>query len=154
MSEFALWSVANEAFPPGVFVAAFEQAADEANETVAESDPVAVAVAALMMERESWRGTAAQLLHLLTTHDGAEAAPSTWKAWPREPSSFGKRLQLVKTVLRKMGVEVVIGRASDHRRTRTITLSKVQTSEHPQRAAKPSDGSDRSSEGSRAVKVA
>jgi hypothetical protein len=75
--------------------------------------------------------------------------------WPREPSSFGKRLRLATPVLRKMGVEVVIGRAPDHGRTRTITLSKIEPSVHPQQATKldTSDGSDSSdtSDTSRAV---
>ena len=121
-------------------------AAAEANEVVAESDPVAVAVAAFMMDRESWSGTAAELLRVLSNHDRAEAQPSAWKTWPREPSSFGKRLRLATPVLRKMGVEVVIGRASDHGRTRTITLSKIEPSARPQQATKldTSDGSDSS----------
>jgi hypothetical protein len=146
MADFALWSVATEAFGSGVFMRAFESAAAEANEAVAESDPVTVAVAAFMMKRKSWSGTAAVLLRVLSNHDRSEAQPSAWKAWPREPSSFGKRLRLATPVLRKMGVEVVIGRASDHGRTRTITLSKIEPSECPQQAAKAdtSDGSDSS----------
>lgn len=146
MADFALWSVATEAFAPGVFMRAFESAAAEANEAVAESDPVTVAVAAFMMKRKSWSGTAAVLRRVLSNHDRSEAQPSAWKTWPREPSSFGKRLRLATPVLRKMGVEVVIGRASDHGRTRTITLSEIEPSECPQQATKAdtSDGSDSS----------
>jgi hypothetical protein len=155
MADFALWSVATEAFAPDVFIRAFESAAAEANEAVAESDPVVIAVAAFMMKRKSWSGTAAELLRVLSNHDRAEAEPSAWKTWPREPSSFGKRLRLAMPVLRKMGVEVVIGRASDHGRTRTIMLSKIELSVRPQQATKwdPSDGSDSSdtSDISRAV---
>jgi hypothetical protein len=152
MADFALWSVATEAFAPGVFIRAFESAVAEANEAVAESDPVVVAVAAFMMDRISWSGTAAELLRILSNDDRAEAEPSGWKTWPREPSSFGKKLRLATPVLRKMGVEVVIGRAPDHGRTRTITLSKIEPSVHPQQATKldTSDGSD-SSDTSRAV---
>ena len=36
MADFALWSVATEAFAPGVFIRAFEHAAAEANEAVAK----------------------------------------------------------------------------------------------------------------------
>jgi hypothetical protein len=99
-----------------------------------------------MMKRKSWSGTAAVLLRVLSNHDRSEAQPSAWKTWPREPSSFGKRLRLATPVLRKMGVEVVIGRASDHGRTRTITLSEIEPSECPQQATKAdtSDGSDSS----------
>jgi len=101
------------------------------------------------MGRDSWSGTAAELLRELSIRDRTEAEPSAWKTWPREPSSFGKRLQSAKTILRKIGTEVVIGRASDRRRTRTITLRKVEPSMCPQHPTKPDtlDGSD----GSRAV---
>lgn len=142
MADYALWSVACGAFAPGVFIAAFERAAAEATEQVAEGDPVTIAIAAFMMGRNPWSGTAAELLRVLSNHDRAEAQPSSWKTWPREPSSFGKKLRLATSVLRKMGIEVVIGRATDHGRTRTITLSKIGPSERSQQATKrdPSDG--------------
>jgi len=144
MADFAQWSVATEAFPSGVFIEAFERAAAEANETVAETDPVAIAVAAFMMGRDCWSGTAAELLRVLSNHDSAEAQPSTWTTWPREPSSFGKKMRLATPVLRKKGVEVVIGKATNHVKTRTITLSKINPLVRPQQASKPgiSDGSD------------
>ena len=146
MADFAQWSVATEAVPSGVFIAAFERSASEANETVAETDPVAISVAAFMMGRDRWSGTAAELLRVLSNNDLAEAQPSAWKTWPREPSSFGKKIRVATPVLRKRGVEVVIGKATDHVKTRTITLSKIEPSVHPQRATKvdPSDGSDSS----------
>jgi hypothetical protein len=141
MADFALWSVACGAFAPGAFVAAFEQAEAEANEAVAEADPVVIAVANFMDERYSWSGTAAELLHLLSKLDRTEAEPSTWKTWPREPSSFGKRLRLATPVLRKIGVGIVIGKASDRRRTRTIMLAKLEPAERSRQATK-SDMSD------------
>jgi hypothetical protein len=144
MADFALWSVATEAFAPGVFIRAFESAAAEANEAVAEIDPVTIAIAAFMVGRVPWNGTAAELLRVLSNHDRAEAEPSAWKTWPRDPSSFGKKLRLATPVLRKMGIEAVIGRAPDHSRTRTITLSRIEPSERSQQAKKAgtSDGSD------------
>jgi hypothetical protein len=149
MADFGQWSVATEAFPSGVFIAAFERAVSEANETVAETDPVAIAVAAFMMGRDHWSGTAAELLRVLSNHDRAEAQPSAWKTWPREPSSFGKKIRLATPVLRKKGVEVVVGKATDHVKTRTITLSKIDPLVHPQQAARP--GMSDSSDTSRAV---
>lgn len=156
MADFALWSVATEAFAPGVFIRAFESAAREANEVVAEDNPVAVAIGAFMMGRDRWSGTAAELLRELSNHDRSEAAPSAWKTWPREPSSFGKRMREAIPILRKIGVKVVIGRARDHLRTREITLSKVEPPMRPQQVAKPdaSDGSDTSDPGRAVTKVA
>jgi hypothetical protein len=76
MADFALWSVACEPFPPGAFMAALENAATEANEAVAESDAVAVSIAAFMTSRSTWTGTAALLLHDLSVRDRTEAEPS------------------------------------------------------------------------------
>jgi hypothetical protein len=128
MADFALWSVATEAFASGVFIKAFENAAEEATEAVAEVDPVVTAVAAFMIECTSWEGTAAGLLDELSNQDRTEAAPSRWKTWPSEPSSFARRLRKAAAVLRKMGISVEIGRASDRSRTRKITLSKIEAS--------------------------
>jgi hypothetical protein len=139
MADFALWSSATEAFPPGAFMAAFDHAAAEATEAVIESDPVAVAVAAFMVGRDEWRGTAAGLLHELSARDRTEAEPSKWKTWPHEASAFGKRLREAAAVLRKIGVEVVFGKASNRAKTRMVTLSKIE----PRRADR-SDGSDAS----------
>jgi hypothetical protein len=142
MGDFVLWSVATEAFAPGVFIKAFENAAMEATEAVVETDPVAVAIAAFMMNRSSWAGTAAELFYELSKTDHSEAAPSKSKSWPPEVSSFGKRLRLAQSILRKTGVDVAVGKASDRSRTRTITLSKVEPSERSHLVPDPPDGSD------------
>ena len=148
MADFALWSTATEAFASGVFIRAFEHAATEANEAVAESDPVPVAIAAFMIELSSWTGTAAALLQELNSQDRTEAAPSRWKTWPTEPSSFSRRLRKAASVLRKMGIIVEIGRAPDRSRTRKIELSKVETTTNrpnrPKHSGLNSDSSDSS----------
>jgi hypothetical protein len=129
MADFARWSVATEAFQKGVFMSAFESAAEEANDAVAENDPVVVAIAAFMMDRPDWTGTTAGLLHELSTRDRSEAAPSRSKTWPTEASAFGKRLRLASPVLRKMGIGIGFGKAPDRSRTRTISLRRVEPSD-------------------------
>jgi hypothetical protein len=150
MADFALWSVATEAFATGVFLQAFECAATEATEAVAESDPVVVAVAAFLVECTEWTGTAAGLLRELSSHL-TEAAPSTWKTWPTEPSSFSRRLRKAAAVLRKLNISVEIGRASDRSRTRMITLkidpnpdcpNRPDRPDRPKAAGSNADGSD------------
>jgi hypothetical protein len=74
-----------------VRLAAFEASAAEAVEVVVEGDPVAVAIGAFMIERRAWSGTAAQLLHELTTQDRAEARPTEWTTWPRNPTALSIR---------------------------------------------------------------
>jgi hypothetical protein len=131
MADYVLWAVASSPFADGAFIKAFEGSATEATDAVAENDPVVVAVAAFMMERNSWSGTAAELHYELSTHDRTEAAPSKWKTWPRDVRSFGKQLRAAASVLRKIGVEVEFGKALDRQRTRTITLRKIEATERP-----------------------
>jgi hypothetical protein len=121
---------------------------------VAEYAPVTAAISAFMMGRDFWNGTAAELLHILSNLDRTEAQPSAWKTWPREASSFGKKLRLATPVLRKIGIEIVIGKASNRRRTRTITLSKIEPPERSHQATRPSDGSDSSQTGRAVTKAA
>ena len=139
MIDFASWGVATAAFPQDVFLAALKQTEADATEAVIEIDAVAASISAFMVGRSSWVGTAVQLLRALTDTDRSEAAPSRSKAWPREASAFSKRLRAAKVVLRKIGVDVQIGRASDRHRTRSITLTAVRP---PQ--AGETDASDRS----------
>ena len=138
MADFALWSIACSPFPDGVFIKALEGAATEAIEAVAEVDPIAVAVAGFMASRQSWDGTAAGLLSELS-RDEMEAAPSRSKRWPREPAAFGKALRSAAFVLRKMGVEVVFERALDRRRTRAVSLRRIEA-ERPR--VVPADSAD------------
>jgi hypothetical protein len=149
MADFAAWAVACSPFADGVFIKAFEGAAAEAIETVAENDPVVVAVAAFMMERNYWSGTAAELFFALCTHDYNEAIPTKSKSWPREPASFSKKLRQAMSVLRKIGVEVEFGRALDRRRTRAITLRKIEKSErrHIRDVADGADSADSADSG-------
>ena len=137
MADFALWSVACEkAFAaPGAFLTAFAASATEATEAVIENDPVAIAIGTFMLERNFWHGTAAQLLHELTTHDTAEAQPTGWKTWPRDAASFGKALRRVAASMRKTGIEVSVGRATHSGRTRTIELRKIAAAVHPEQSA-------------------
>jgi hypothetical protein len=73
--------------------------------------------------------------------DRSEAAPTSRKKWPTEPSAFGKQLRLASPVLWKLGVAVEFGKATSRSRTRNLTLSKVEL-------ADTSDTSDTTARGS------
>jgi hypothetical protein len=142
MADFALWAVACETAytKPGTFLAAYEAHAAEATDVVVENDPVATAIVAFMHERDNWKGTVTELLRELSVHDHAEARPSEWKTWPRDPALFGKALQRVKGALRKTGIEVITGsRALDRTRTRHLELRRI---EPPSTQASYTDSAD------------
>jgi hypothetical protein len=68
MADFALWAEAcTRAFwPAGSFMAAYGQNIAAANEVVIEASAVGDTVRRFMAGRQTWEGTASQLLALLT----------------------------------------------------------------------------------------
>ena len=131
MADFAIWAMACEgAFTqPGSFVSAFATSASEAVEAVIEVDAVAIAVRALMADRQVWQGSATGLLQELTLRDRAEQQPSSWKGFPRDPADLGKRLRKASAALRKAdNLELVFERTRDRRRDKQIEIRRV---EHP-----------------------
>jgi hypothetical protein len=129
MADFALWGVACETAhaKPDAFLAALEAHAAEAIDVVIENDSVATAITAFMHDRlGNWTGTVTELLRELSMHDRAEARPSEWKSWPKDPAVFGKAIQRVKGALRKVGIEIVDNRALDRKRTRLLELKRIE----------------------------
>jgi hypothetical protein len=129
MADFALWGIACETAyaAPGAFLTAYEAHAAEAIDVVIENDPVATAITAFMHGRVAWSGTVTELLRELSTHDRAEAQPSGWKSWPKDPAVFGKAIQRVKGALRKTGIAIIKGdRTPDRTRTRLLELRRIE----------------------------
>jgi hypothetical protein len=134
MADFALWGCAVEgAFAkPGDFMRAFTAQAADAVEVVIEEDCVGTAVGALMLGRESWTSTAAELLIELTDRDRTEAGVAKMKDWPKDATRLSRRLRQLTATLRKAGVEVLFGKASD-RRTRMVELRSIKPAD-PQKS--------------------
>lgn len=149
LADFALLGTAiEEAFTAaGAFLAAFNCSQAVATDATVEANPVVVAIAAFMEDRDSWDGTTAQLWRELQTRDQSEARPTETKLWPRDPGSFGVALTKGMATLRKIGIEALRDRATSRQRTRMLHLRRInqeeQSSQEPQ-AARTSDRSDRS----------
>jgi hypothetical protein len=80
-----------------------------------------------MLGRESWTGTAAELLIELTARDRTEAGASKMQDWPKDPTRLSRRLRRLAATLRTAGVEVSFGKASDRSRTRVVELRSTHT---------------------------
>ena len=126
MADFELFGHACEGAyaAPGLFAAALAGNATELNEALIEEDSVAKAIAAFMETRDEWSGTATELLLELTNHDCTEQRVSRQSDWPKDATRFSKRLRSVSATLRKAGIETVIGKTHDRKKTRMITLRK------------------------------
>jgi hypothetical protein len=119
MADFALWATACEPalWPAGTFARGYDANRRAAVERIIEADPVAVCVRALMAERDSWAGTASDLLRAASGLAGHKVSN-----WPQNSGALAGRLRRAQTFLRMLGIEISFtreGRAG----TRTIRIS-------------------------------
>jgi hypothetical protein len=130
MAGFAIWATACETamWPCGTFAHAYEANRRTAIESIIDADPVATCVRELMAERNSWTGSATDLLQLGTNE--CIFGPG----WPRNPRSLAGRLRRAQTFLRALGIEIAFsreGRAGSRviriRRSLANTVSVVST---------------------------
>lgn len=96
-------------------------------EEVIESDTLAMAVRDFIEKKQSWQGTASDLLVALQSGN-SNPAP---EGWPKSSRSLGKRLKVLQTTLAEIGITVIWKHSSD-KRQRLIELAVAmgnQTSE-------------------------
>ena len=78
-------------------------------EDAIDADPVAACVRALMADRGSWTGSAADLLR-----DGGDpisnGGSSSRAGWPSTPRALAGRLRRAQTFLRALGIDIAFAR--------------------------------------------
>ena len=144
MADFFKWVTACETalWPEGTFAAAYEANSAAAVTTTIDADLVAGAVVALMADRNTWTGTATNLLATLTPLVPLEALRT--KDWPKSPNHLSGHLRRVAPLLRKVGIKIDKDR-DGNKRDRLILISRGQ----PESGGKPSSGSSGSSAASK-----
>jgi hypothetical protein len=136
MADFAVWATACEGalWEPGTFLRAYRGNRAEMDETVIESDLVAMAVRSLMADLSIWTGTAKELLPKLVGIAGEPAAKM--KSWPRTPRALSSRLRRAATNLRRVGISIVFGQRQA--RERPITIMADKSGIRPSQSSSPS----------------
>jgi len=104
----------SEAMPVSIYLRLFERLKLE----IAEDDPVAAALSEFMSTRDSWQGTATELLSLLVR-------PEESRGWPKTAQPLAGRLKRLAPALKTMGILVNQTRATDYARTRQIQLKST-----------------------------
>ena len=110
MADFALWATACETalWPAGTFACAYAANRRTAIESIVEGDPVATCVRALMIDQNTWTGSASDLLRLCA--ERARIDMSSGKAWAKNPRALAGRLRRAQTFLRTLGIEITFFR--------------------------------------------
>ena len=108
MADFALWATACETafWPAGTFARAYRANRRAAIEDLIDVDPVAARVRDIMANRQTWTGSASDLLRA-----GADGTFSgTSAGWPNNPRALAGRLRRAQTFLRTIGIEMTFCR--------------------------------------------
>lgn len=123
MADFARWGYAiNEAIRDGggnEFMKAYYQNIAGAVEEAVIGDIVGAALVEFMDGRESWEGTATELLELLNELPSVNVKE---KAWPKRPHTLTRRINKIKAALVDYGIEVVSFREESLSRRRLLQL--------------------------------
>jgi 5S rRNA maturation endonuclease (ribonuclease M5)/SAM-dependent methyltransferase len=120
MADFAKWVTAAEpglGIEDGAFLDAYIANRRQGQHLALESDDVAAAIHALVMERGEWSGPAGELAELLKPDRPR-------KGWPVTPRAMAGALKRSAPVLRAHGIDVEIEERS--RTARRWTLTKVR----------------------------
>jgi hypothetical protein len=118
MADFCRWGYAvAEALGIGgkKFLDAYYRNIGRANEEAISANPVAAAIVTFMQGRNTWEGTAAELLDRLEEVAGSERINTKSRAWPQAANSLTRRLKQVKSNLLDAGISYDIGRNSENR---------------------------------------
>jgi hypothetical protein len=140
MADFAMWATACEGalWPVGSFRHAYDRNRADANESIIESDAVALAVRSLMATCSTWEGFVAALLPVLTEKAGERAAKA--KAWPDTARALSGVLRRAAPHLRRVGIYIVFGR---HRAQGTpITITTDDQGKRPSGPSSASAGAE------------
>jgi len=111
MADFAIWATACETafWSTGTFARCYETNRRASIEDVVDADPVAACVREIMAERNSWTGTAAELLQVGAGRS-SEGRANTITGWPRSPRELAGRLRRAQTFLRAVGIDIAFAR--------------------------------------------
>ena len=126
MADFALWVSAAEPALPwelGGFMAAYTGNRIEAVAASIEGDPVASTIRDFMQTRETWRGTAKELLDSLGSM--VDEATKRTKGWPQDPRGIGRKVRRMAPLLRAISIELSEGKDEDGFRGRFMKLDKI-----------------------------
>lgn len=109
MADFAKWGYAIGEALGGYGEEFLKSYLEDENERVHETvhqNNLATAVTALIKERKSWKGTAADLLEELETVAANEKIQTNLRSWPKSPSWVTRQLNSIQSTLEHLGISI------------------------------------------------
>jgi hypothetical protein len=126
MADFAMWAVAAEpalGIPQGSFLNTYLKNRDEASVLAVESSIIGPVIQAVMANRESWEGTAKELLNLINDAKYSDEQTRKRKEWPKGARAVRSALDRLAPNLRAIGIEVGLPKdRTGHANKRLISI--------------------------------
>ena len=126
MADFALWVTAAEpalGWAEGTFMRAYDANRDTANTLTLDASPIFPPLKLLLASRESWSGTASELLRKLTPTGGVEV--SQQRSWPKNAQVLSGHLRRIAPNLRALGIDIRFDeKTSGSSSKRVITITR------------------------------
>jgi hypothetical protein len=146
MADFARLLAALDQVTGWTTLADYRSLGSDLVDDVVESDPLAQAIVVLMAERQSWSGTATELLDALTPNADDERRRLP-KSWPKSAAAMSGALKRLAPALLQVGVDCQQVRTARQRvwiverceRRRTASSSAATSSDARQDKASSSD---------------
>ena len=141
MADFALWAAAAApalGISQEVFLTAYQNNRESANELALDASPVAQPLTALLDEG-GFEGTATELMKKL--NQKVDEATQRLKAWHRSGQALSNTLRRLASNLRAKGVSVEFSRETDKKRRRVISIMRIEENHRPTSSdiVRPSD---------------
>ena len=123
LADYALWGCAVAVaigYTEDEYWAAIDANSRTQTTEALDASPIAQAVCALMVDKESWTGTPSELLTALNTVAAREMIDTAAKAWPKDANWVTRRLNLVVPNLAQVGITL---RSQGEGNQRRVTIS-------------------------------
>lgn len=125
MADFASWGCAIAralGYKDEEFLSAYNNNITQQNDAAIDASPVGTAVITYMSDREGWEGTATDLLTVLEEQAKELKINIKARKWPKDPSSLGRKIQLIQSNLAEKGIRVI---RDEKARPRRMTILKI-----------------------------
>ena len=98
------------------------------------SDSVAIVIMDLMKDRPKWEGAPTKLYSELQDIAYNLGINTIDKSWPKAPNALSRRLNVIKTALRKAGIDIKSITEDSHKNVVTVQITKIspQSPQSPQ----------------------
>ena len=128
--------------PDNAFINAFAKNIQVQTIESIASEPVAIVIIELMKDRTYWGGAPTKLYSEVQDIAYKIGINTIDKSWPKAPNALSRRVNVIKTSLRKAGIDIKSINEDSHKNVVTIQITKISP-QSPQSPQNEKEGANR-----------